>query len=252
MKQLSLVSLYGQKSNAVKDLVLPIWKEIEKSSLNRVFDQYALNQIHSTIIGMEKVIGYEKPYNANHWEKGGGKSRMKFKKLYDHIKSHFPLNIQFGGFDKYNTDFISFDRFPYERSFQINFATKKVILIGWPVQKDKKTVNSKLLKIRDDLFAKNNIRHKYDGDNDFYLVIGELQNLHLLKEKELIQVKKEAKQLEHKIRSKILKKAQLLTIKKKNLFYVQYQKETLELASSNAFNFKEVKNNTAKLEDLYF
>ncbi len=252
MKQLSLVALYGQKSNTVKNLILPIWKEIEKSSLNSVFKRYTLNQIHSTIIGMEKIIGYQKSYNANHWEKKGKRKLMKFEKLYDNINPHLPLNIQFGGFEKYNTDFISFEKFPFERSFQINFAFNKVILIGWPLKKDKKTVHSKLLKLRDDLFAKNNIRHKYDGDNDFYLVIGELQNLHLLKEKEWIQLKKAAKQLEHKIRKKISKKAQIIKVKKKNLFYVQYQKETLELASSNAFNFKEVKNDSAKLEGLYF
>jgi len=109
----------------------------------------------------------------------------------------------------------------------------------------------KLLDLRNDLFAKNNLLHKYEEDNDFYLVIGELQNLHLLQEEELIQLKKEAKVLENKIKTHTLEQAQLIAIKKTDLYYVQYQKETLELASSNAFNFEAIKNDSNKLEGLY-
>jgi len=253
MKQLSLVALYGQKSKIIKSLIVPIWKEIEKSSLKRVFKRSSLNQIHSTIIGMEKLIGYQEPYNANHWEKNGEKKPMDFNKLYDNINVHLPLSIQIGGYKTRDTNFKSFRKIPFERFFQINFATNKVILMGWPVKEDKKTVHSKLLELRNDLFAKNNILHKYDEhkDNDFYLVIGELQNLQVFTEEELIQLKKEAQQVENKIRIETLEDAQILEIKNEDLSYVQYQKESLEVASSNAFNFEEVKNDPARLENLY-
>ncbi len=127
MKQLSLVALYGQKSKTIKKLIVSVWKEIEKSSMKRVFKRSAINQIHSTIMGMEKVIGYQKSYNANHWKKNGEKKLMDFNKLYDHINSHLPLNIQIGGFKKSNTDFKSFGKTPYYGSLTIPVceSTKK-------------------------------------------------------------------------------------------------------------------------------
>jgi len=91
------------------------------SPLRRVFHPYQIEQVHRTLVGMEKLVGYSEHYNANQWAKSSyHRSRMDFGPLLDTVRRHFPMTFQFGGFPKTFTGFDSFGRRPYKRSFRFS------------------------------------------------------------------------------------------------------------------------------------
>ena len=57
MKQVTLVSLYGHKPEALVQLISDCTAIIQASPLTRVFRPYQVEQIHGTINGLLKSIG---------------------------------------------------------------------------------------------------------------------------------------------------------------------------------------------------
>lgn len=132
MRQVTLVSLYGQKRGNLEQLIKMCWKMINDSKLGKVFEPYHMSQIHGTIVGMEKLIGFDNLFNANIWQASGNKVIMRYNEFLNVVTKHLPITVRFGGFDKNYKEFMSFGKTPYERSFQVKWATSKFTLIGWP------------------------------------------------------------------------------------------------------------------------
>ena len=81
---------------------------------------------------MEKLIGFSKHFNANTWIETGSREVMEFTSLLKIIMKHLPMKIRFAGVEKSFKHFYSFGKKPYEHSFQVQWQTNKLTLIGWP------------------------------------------------------------------------------------------------------------------------
>lgn len=170
MKQLSLVAFYGEKDLPLAGLLDRCRSVAAGSPLGGGFNPYRAAQVHATIVGMEGLPD-EPRINRNLWSKRGVKAPMEFSRLGHVVGRPLPLSIRFGGFDRGDRRFESQGRAPYERSFQIDRRSGRMTLIGWPhVQGD---FGPRLLvQLRGSLADQCKLEHKYDGDNDLYLVLG--------------------------------------------------------------------------------
>ncbi|MFQ6054650.1 MAG: hypothetical protein ACE5J3_01545 [Methanosarcinales archaeon] len=140
MKQVTMVSLYGQKRGDLERLIKKCWEMINVSKFRRLFEPYHMNQIHGTIVGFGKT--------------------------------------------------------PYELSFQVQLATSKLTLIGWPHKNLNFTDKRMLWDLRHEIETKCNIKHKYENDNDLFMVLGEIKGLQLLTDSELEELESESALLE--------------------------------------------------------
>ena len=252
MKQVSLVSMYGSKPLLMENLIKLLWERIKSSSLKKIFKPYQIYQIHGTIIGMEKLLGINNYYNINKWNDLRIKVEMDFNKLSNVISAHLPISIRFGGFDKSYIDFMSFGKKPYERSFQIQLSKGKVIIIGWPHEIGDFS-NKRLWNLRKDLEVNCNIRHKYAKfeDNDFFMVLGDLKGINLFSEQEINKLKAEVFNLEGIIRKYLSLNPTDITITYEDIYIAQYEKETLQIDSTNMYKIKVLNNNDSFIKGLY-
>jgi hypothetical protein len=90
MRQVTLISLYGQKTKHLEKLINSCVGFIHDSVMRRIFTPYSTNQVHGTLIGMEKLIGFTENFNANTWKEKGKREVMEFSSLLKIIKKHLP------------------------------------------------------------------------------------------------------------------------------------------------------------------
>ena len=152
---------------------------------------------------------------------------MNFAPLVEIVKKHLPMKIRFGGFGKTFRRFDSFGKNPYERSFQVQWQTNKLTLIGWPHKDGDFTSKPLLDALRMDMGTHCNIRHKYQGDNDLFMVLGEINGYHLLKKSELMHIKYIAAETEEKVRNYLLNNMTEVEIGPEQVFLAQYSDESL-------------------------
>jgi hypothetical protein len=253
MKQVTLISLYGQKAKPLAGLIGGCTTIIQSSKLRRIFSPYHLNQIHGTIAGMEKLVGYADHFNANIWANSplGKRVGMKFDSLVNTVQQHLPITIQFGGFNKAFNAFDSFGKWPYERSFQVQWATNRFTIIGWPHQSSDFT-SARLLEIlRGEIGEKCNIQHRYSKDNDLFMVLGEISGLHLLSDSELADMKIAANDVEAQVRDYLTTQKVDVEIGAEQVFVAQYEKETLPLESTNVYSVADSRTTGSFIETLY-
>jgi hypothetical protein len=237
MKQLTLLSLYGHKRKPLAQLIGGCVEIISQSPLRRVFKPYHPLQIHGTLVGMEKLIGYSDDFNANIWVDSGIKTRMDFSLLVDTLKQHLPMTVRFGGFPHFFSEFKSLGLSPYERSFQVQWPTNRFTLIGWPHTRSDFTADRRLEKFREDMKKNCHIQHKFKNDNDLFLVVGEIVGLENLSDIELKEIKDvETPLLETTVRDYLANLAKQkgvdIEIKPDEVCIAQYEKETLDLHST--------------------
>jgi hypothetical protein len=232
MKQVTLVSLYGQKPEALARLIGRCSDIVLRSPLAGVFKPYDIDQIHCTITGMEKLTEYPDPYNARTWMDTGEKVVMDFSQLHPVLQWHLPITVQFGGFLESFNEFESFGRSPYERSFQIQWAAKRFIMIGWSHKNGDFTSHRLLQKLRDEIENRCHIRHKYREDNDLFMVLGEIVIPDLATEKELSQLMEISSVVESEICNHLVNNKINVTIDMDSISIAQYEVETLSPAST--------------------
>jgi len=167
------------------------------------------------------------------------------------VHQHFPLAFQFGGFSKAFTQFDSFGRLPYERSFQVQWASSRVTAIGWPHRNGDFTSARLLAGFRDDVACKCKIRHKYDNDNDLFMVLGEIADLTSFTDDEVAALKREGKQVEDAVRDLLENHKIEMTVEPDDVFVVQYEKETLPLDTTIAYRITNPGLNAAMISGLY-
>lgn len=238
MKQLTLIAHYGQKRRDFENYVGACWQHILQSPLRRFFTPYHINQVHGTIIGMEKLMGHWEPFNANFWRETGERRKMKFEKLLEIAKQDIHFTIRFGGYNPDDTSIDSFGKTAYVRSFQLQWAQKKVTIMGWHHEKGDFSKYTDLWKLRKRFEDDCNVKHRYNNDKDFFAVIGDLVNLESLTDEELKQLKQQGECVEQEIREQLAVDQKLkldLEIDPSTVFVTQYEEEALALRSSRAY-----------------
>jgi len=251
MKQLSLISLYGQKPASLANLITRCSEFIQESRFRHIFRPYHPHQIHGTLFGMETLTGSPEWFNANTWSHTGRKEAMNFEPLREAVMQYLPMTVRFGGFGKAFNGFKSFGKFPYERSFQVQWTTNKVTLIGWPHRNDEFSPNLLLNNLRGDVAAKCNMRHKYDDDNDLFLVIGEIAGLEILPDSERKEIKSAASSLEEKVRKFLEKNLIDVEIGSDQVFLARYGKESLPLDSTDVYCINKPEIDAGFIKSLY-
>jgi hypothetical protein len=251
MKQLSLISLYGQKPPSLASLITRCSEFIQESGFGHIFRPYHLHQIHGTLFGMETLTGSPEWFNANIWSHTGRKEAMNFETLRETVMPYLPMTVRFGGFGKTWNGFTSFGKIPYERSFQVQWTANKVTLIGWPHRKGEFSPSPPLDNLRRDAAAKCNMRHKYDDDNDLFLVLGEITGLEILPDSQRREIKSAASRLEEKVRKFLEKNLIDVEIGYDQVFLARYGKESLPLDSTDVYCISKPEIDAGFMKSLY-
>ena len=172
MKQVTLVAGYGTKCRGFAGLLERCCAKVGGSSLHACFRPYDLEQIHGTLVGMERAPDDRELINANLLTRTGRRVPMDFSRLMEVLRRHLPMRIRFGGFGFGERPFLSAGLTPYERSFQVQWSTSRCTLIGWPHEGGDFTGRRIVNDLRDELAKVCGLGHKYHGDNDFFVVLG--------------------------------------------------------------------------------
>jgi hypothetical protein len=132
MTQITVVALYGEKSSDFAALIARC-QGLVRSVPGLGFQPYDPSQIHATIFGLERKIP-SALYNANFSRYRGRDLVMNLEGILAYLRrcSHFPLQVQVGGFEKRHYPFVSRQACPYERSFSIQ--GDKLVMMGWPIR----------------------------------------------------------------------------------------------------------------------
>ena len=143
MKQITLVSLYGEKEDNLVKLIGRCQKDVAESVTepdgSTCFTPHDIRQIHATIIGLERRIGSSAD-NASFLKHREREVEMDFEGFLRYLRGcgHFPLEVQIGGFGEREYPFTSGNPItgekmrPYDRSFSLQ--GDKVVMMGWPIR----------------------------------------------------------------------------------------------------------------------
>ncbi|MFY7802417.1 MAG: hypothetical protein ACOVQ7_03225 [Limnoraphis robusta] len=239
----SLVAFYGKKSPEFT-LVIQELQQHLSDLLPGVFERYALESIHATLLGCEGVKTERGILSKWFLERREEYRIVDFSGLINSIQnsSQFPMKIQFAGYElSVDYGFNSRNKHPYERSFC--FQNEIAVFMGWPMRSG--TIIMEIDNLRRS--AENfNLLHKYHGnpnavDNDCYLRIGVLNSI--------VSVEK-IQEVEQNIQERLRRRSPLeLSLSLDNLCFVQYHDYTLPLATTQVIPLKDA--TPEKLEQLY-
>ena len=174
MAQVTLVALYGHKPPQFARYLNTINQLIQRSPLGPSFRPYALEQIHATIVGLERTATQGAFENANRLAAASERATMDFERALHLARTFPPLTVRFGGFEPDARPFLSQGRQPYVRSFQVNCQQGKVIIIGWHHQGGDFNVHHDLWVLRRRFGEEANVWPKYAEDSDLFITLGEL------------------------------------------------------------------------------
>jgi hypothetical protein len=240
MKQATLVSLYDKKPDDLLTLIQES-QTIISEMLGVHFAAYNIEQIHATIVGLERRE--DKPsqyYNRNFWRLRQHNAVMDLKGFLNFLRlyNHFPLKIQIAGFQNRQYSFTSRCETPYKRSFTIQ--GENVVIMGWPIHIKSQRI---AFSFTNELFSETqlypktldnlrrtaqdfNILHAYHReptavDNDFYFRIGMLRDPAALR----IDV---VNDVSHRVREYLSRRSPVVVeIRHSDLYVVTYRDERL-------------------------
>lgn len=174
MRQLTLVAFWGPKPPAFAARLRALQGTIARS-LGARFRPYALEQVHATLVGLNRT-GAGGLRNACFARERGETRRMDVAALRARVLAgpELPLTVRFGGYREDERPFASRGRTPYERSF--SFQGTKAVLIGWPSADREGGVPLAIDALRR-AAQEAGVLHTYhrapdDVDNDVYLRLG--------------------------------------------------------------------------------
>jgi hypothetical protein len=178
---ITAVAFYGPKQSVFEAFLTAV-QRILGERLGTQFRPYRLDQIHSTIIGLEGVPDQHSGgvINERFRVATGSSAEMSFPLALEIFADRLapPIGCVFGGYRPATpATFVSQGKHPYERMFAVR--DNAYVLIGWPLIS---VINGISLKPLDDLRREMNaanIWHRYhqspvDIDNDLHLVLGHL------------------------------------------------------------------------------
>lgn len=199
MRQASLVAFYGAKPARLESFLRrcqdQIHETLQEFEVGIGFRAYALEQIHATVIGLERRTrsGFE---NRNFHAFRGCSKAMRLPQLFKFLVncSDLPFDAQFGGFGDRDWPFRSRGARPYARSFSLQGTIP--VAIGWPCRAENcdgghplartaslSTETKVYPRVLEDLrrsAQRFNVLHRWhrepsDADNDLYLRLGLLE-----------------------------------------------------------------------------
>lgn len=251
MKQLTLISLYNRKSNALRQLLETCIEKIQQSALQPYFQPYPIDQIHGTIIGMEKVNNAHQHFNQNLAITTKKNTVMNCEHFMSTVHQHFPMNVQIGGFQPSFNHFSSLGQSPYQRSLQVQWKNQRVVLIGWPHSNNNFT-EKRLLHNARSAFLKNcNIAHKYQDDNDFFMTLGKIVGLTPRSATGQSPLAVNARQVEVDIKNYLSAQKTHISIDLTSMAIAQYEDATLPLNSTIIHTLNNTKITTDFIASLY-
>ena len=248
LPNVSLVACYSEKTSELKALIQKLQTGLAQHELIDSFTPYHLGQVHGTIIGCEGVQTKSGIVNKSYGNLRNETRYMNIPGLVDYLQYQvkFPFNICFGGYDlNFDYNFLSRNKHPYLRSFQLQSIGDKTIpvLIGWPWQNN--TISGDIDRLRKKL-QQFNLLHKYhreldDVDNDFYLRIGTIDSPLTIEATEII-----AKD----IRTLLASQSTLsIPIYLQDLAFAQYQDLSFNPSTTRVFSAAKI--TSSQLEQLY-
>ncbi|MFO1146624.1 MAG: hypothetical protein U1E33_08830 [Rhodospirillales bacterium] len=185
------MALYGDKPLPLRGLLTTLQAEVA-DVLGSRFTPYHLDQIHGTIVGLERAERQASPFvNRNFAILRGSEVTMDFDGLlrFFRTSSLIPFAVQIGGFGERDDPFTSRGARPFDRSLSLHGHS--AVVMGWPVAAMPAAGPSQapaggemagfgypptLAQLRRDA-ERFGIVHAYhataaDRDNDFYFRIG--------------------------------------------------------------------------------
>src|SRR5262249_2649610 len=118
-RQGTIVAFYGQKPGVFKRLIGLCWKKVE-DAVGEQFSPYAIEQIHATVVGIERVPGPALcNLNFQRYRKKSVEMDVLGFLKYLQTGVHLPFSTQIGGFANRDYSFASRGQRPYNRSFSI-------------------------------------------------------------------------------------------------------------------------------------
>jgi hypothetical protein len=238
MKQLSLVACYGTKSAAFGGLLADCIDLIRQSALSPLFRPYAIEQMHMTIVGMERVPELAGLVNANIHSRRGDCIPMNFNALQATLMGHLPLTVRFGGFGSNDVSILSAGRPLFERSFQVQWPTRRCTLIGWP-HRHSDFSGRGLNRLRDALESECGLGHKYPDDNDVFLVLGSLAPPETAPASEMRKLRLAAARAEARIRARLASQPVDLELTLDDLRIVAYEDARLPFETTASVSLAE-------------
>ena len=172
----TLVAYYGEKPEQVAELITATQQKLEHC-LGEAFEEYSMDQVHGTIVGLEGTRVGNHILNTNYLEQRRQLRSIDFHRLFKVLKdqSLLPFSVSIGGYvDGKNYPFTSRGQHPYLRSFSIQGDI--AVAMGWPCLGNLYPLS--LDRLRRSLNSAG-VLHKYhatanDIDNDFFFVLGKI------------------------------------------------------------------------------
>lgn len=241
----TLVAFYEKKRNDLKSAAFVKLIQSTQDCIDRMlkqygakeeFTRYETKQVHATILGCEGGKTSGRVLNKWFLDKRRQERCVDFDKLLDYFRwySNLPIVVRFCAYAP-DTDysFSSQDLHPYVRSFQIR-DDKTAILMGWPYRAGQWPLVLDQFRLG---AQKCNALHKFHGslaavDNDCYLRVGYFDELPQARVREAI---------EKYVRAELAASAPVYEIiDHTTLVLAQYQKTTLELATTRAWELDDI------------
>lgn len=180
MIQATIVALLGEKPEPLRSLLAALQADVA-DVLGRRFRPYRLDQIHATIVGLERDERQAaRLVNRNHAILRGAEAAMDFDGLlgFFQTSSLIPFTVQIGGFAERDYPFVSRGARPFDRSF--SRQGRSAVVMGWPVAAGSYPPTLAQLRSGAERFG---IAHAYhatatDRDNDFYFRLGMIDDPH--------------------------------------------------------------------------
>lgn len=133
MIQATIVALYGEKPEPLRSLLASLQADVA-DALGRRFKPYRLDQIHATIVGLERDERQAtRLVNRNLATLQGREAAMDFAGLLAFVRtsSLIPFAVQIGGFAERDYPFTSRGARPFDRS--VSLQGSSAVVMGWPV-----------------------------------------------------------------------------------------------------------------------
>lgn len=231
--QLTLVSYYGGKPEELERFVLACQNKII-ATIGASFLPYPLEQVHGTIIGLEGYRVADKIKNANfdiHLSQTRLVDPSEFL-AFAQSENVDSINIKMGGYSPEFKKFTSRDQVPYKRSFSVQ--NNIVTVMGWPTAAQE---GCRLLDKYRRSFNKVNVLHKWhrtptEIDDDFYLVLGRVQQIEDWDKEHLTRVMRQY--LSKKVTTKV-------RIERKSLAVIGYLDPQLPRSTSCVYSLMDNK-----------
>src|SRR5690606_33995708 len=130
--KVTLVAWYGPKEALLASLIAELEALVAKE-LGKLFEPYAPEQVHATVIGLETVVHHERRVGANFLLARDVDAEIDPERALEIIQTseHLPFALRIGGQRPDEpAEFLSRDQHPFLRSACVRGGA--VVAMGWP------------------------------------------------------------------------------------------------------------------------